>query len=249
MSAKEQAKKGLDSAFVLGYNYSWIRDKLVINNLISKELDSFLKLLYEKTHVRFREDERADFLIMLQAESITMCVKYCEDLAAISIAFGKGHFQINDTLKDYQTRNIRDFFNKISDFDYTYFQNILGYPKIEEIKCTQQKDFINSIERVKKYYSEAKAFYDKNYDLYNCYKHGLRLMPVNADDGGHELLKFPSKRNKELEIEVFGSNELAEEYSNALSVTGTIFTLLEVIFLNHRAWYFENKGNYECNVL
>jgi len=164
MSAKEQAKKGLDSAFVLGYNYSWIRDKLVINNLISKELDSFLKLLYEKTHVRFREDERADFLIMLQAESITMCVKYCEDLAAISIAFGKGHFQINDTLKDYQTRNIRDFFNKISDFDYTYFQNILGYPKIEEIKCTQQKDFINSIERVKKYYSEAKAFYDKNYD-------------------------------------------------------------------------------------
>lgn len=248
-SDKKGIKSGLDKAFILGYNYSWIRDKLIMNDLVLNNFDNFLKLLYEKTKIRFRDKQRKEFLLMMQVDGITLAVKYCEDLAAISIAFGKGHFKINETLRDYTTANVREFFKKVAIADYDYLRKILGYPELENIESDQKGIMRKSADNAKQYYCQLQTFFDKNNDLYNCYKHGLRLMPVLGEGDETEILKFPSKKNGEFEIEAFDKNECDEEYASALMVAGRIFTLMDVMFQNHRKWYFGTGEKYECSVI
>lgn len=248
-SDNEERKRGLDMAFILGYNYSWIRDKLIMNDLMLNNYDSFLKILCEKTEVRFRNEQREAFLMMLRVESITWTVKYSEDLAAISYAFGKGHFKINETLKDYRTADVKEFFKKVTIADYEYIQKILGYPELQRIESDQKEIMGKSADVAKQYYNQVKTFYDKYNDLYNCYKHGLRLMPVMGEGDENCILKFPSKKNGEFEIEVLDRKECVDEYASALKVAGTIFTLLDAMFQNHRAWYFGTGERYECSVI
>jgi hypothetical protein len=187
--------------------------------------------------------------MMLRVDSITMVVKYCEDLAAISLAFGKGHFEINDTLKTYKMPQIKQFFTDISSANYDYLQKVLGYGDITGQKANHKEEIIESYKRAKKYYAEVKRFYDSNVDLYNCYKHGLRLMPVITDETTLSLMKFPTVKNKEFEFEAFSNIELTDEYKKALKTASTIFTLLQVIFLNHREWYFGQKSTYVCSLV
>jgi hypothetical protein len=48
---------------------------------------------------------------------------------------------------------------------------------------------------------------------------------------------------------VLDGKECADEYDSALKVAGTIFTLLDVMFQNHRAWYFGTGEKYEYLVI
>ena len=241
----EKLRRGLDLAFIQGYNYSWIRDKLIMNDLILNYFDDFLKLLREKTIFEFRSEQRDDFLMMIRAESIILTVKYSEDLASISIAFGRGHFKINETLRTYKTATIRKFFKNVTEADYRYMQKVLGYPDLEELEPNRRVMIEGSVERAKQYYKQIGAFYSKYCDLYNCYKHGLRLMPVKEGKTNTSILKFPSLKTGEFEVEVIGE----KEYKNATDIAGLIFTLMHVMFQNHRAWYLGKGEKYECLVI
>jgi hypothetical protein len=166
-----------------------------MNDLMLNNYDTFLKILFDKTKVRFRNEQREAFLMMLRVESITWTVKYSEDLAAISLAFGKGHCNLNETLKDYGTREVRDFFKKVTIAEYDYIRKILGYPELEGIESGQEEIMGKSAEVTKQHYNQVKTFYGKHNDLYNCYKHGLRLMPVMGEGDENCILKFPSKKS------------------------------------------------------
>jgi hypothetical protein len=52
----DEKKRGLDMAFISGYNYSWIREKVIMNDLIINNLSDILRILYDKTPVRFLEE-------------------------------------------------------------------------------------------------------------------------------------------------------------------------------------------------
>jgi hypothetical protein len=246
----EEKKRGIDMAFISGYNYSWIQEKILMQDVIINHFSDFLKILSEKTPVKFREDGKEDFLMMLRVDSITTTVKYCEDLAAISSAFGKGHFEINDTLKRYKVSDVKQFFDKISSANTDYLQKVLAYGDVEGRCVDHKEEFLTSYSRARQYYAETKKFYNSNLDLYNCYKHGLRLMPVIADEATPFLMKFPTLKNKEFEFEGFSNDEIKAEYKKALRICGIIVTLLQVIFKNHKEWYSpEHKSSYVCEVV
>jgi hypothetical protein len=209
------------------------------NELIVNCFDDFLKLLYDKTNFRFRNEQRDGFFMMTQIESIAFAVKYSEDLGAISIAFGKGQLKINETLRTCKTSLIKDFFKNIHGADYEYMRRILGYPELEKIAPEQKEIMHKSVEEAKQYNSQIRAFYDKNNVLYNCYKYGLRLMPALGEDkDDHMMLKFPSMKHGEFELEAFDKSEVDTAHAHALKIAGLIFTLLDGMFKNHRSWYF-----------
>jgi hypothetical protein len=250
LAEKEKQKRNLDEAFIFAYNYSWIRDKLITNEVIVNFFDDFLKILYDNSPFRFRTEQREGFLMMTKMESIISAVKYSEDLAAISVGFGKGPFKLNETLRTYTIPTVKGFFKTIPDAKYDYIRNILGYPEWGTIEEERRDMMRRSAEEAKLHYKQIAAFYDKNADLYNCYKHGLRLMPALGErQGDHMLLKFPSMKNGEFDLEGFDQKEFETEYANALKTAGLVFTLMDVIIRNHRALYFGKTAKYECLVI
>jgi hypothetical protein len=72
---------------------------------------------------------------------------------------------------------------------------------------------------------------------------------LGGDKDNHMMLKFPSMKNGEFELEGFDKSEMDKEHANALKIAGLIFTLLDVMFQNHRSWYFGKNEKYECLVI
>lgn len=247
----EKKKRDLDMAFVFTYNYSWIRDKLIMSELTVNCFDDFLKLLYDKTDFRFRNEQREGYFIMTKIDSIASVVKYSEDLAAISIGFGKGHFKINETLRNYRVSEIKEFYKRVTSADYDYIKNILGYPEFKAIEVERRESMLQSVEQAKQYFDKIGIFYQKNSELYNCYKHGLRIMPTRSDDKSQPwmLLKFPSLKNGEFDLEGFEKKEVDDNHEEALKIVGLIVSLMEVIFENHRSLYFKHGKKFECLVI
>jgi len=245
----EKKKRNLDEAFVYTYNYSWIRDKLIMHELTLNCFDDFLKLLYDKTDFKFRDDQREGYFLMTKIDSIASVVKYSEDLAAISIGFGKGHFKINETLRKYKVKEIKDFFQQVASADYDYIRKILGYPGLSAVELERKESMLQSVEQAKQYFGQIRNFYEKNMDLYNCYKHGLRIMPTCDEDKQWMLLKFPSLKNGEFDLEGFEKKEVDENHEEALKIVGLIVTLMEVIFRKHRSLYFNRGKKFECLVV
>ena len=70
MTEIEKKRKDLDMAFIFTYNYSWIRDKLIMSELTINCFDDFLKLLYDKSDFRFRDNQREGYLMMTKIDGI-----------------------------------------------------------------------------------------------------------------------------------------------------------------------------------
>lgn len=241
-------------SIALGYNYSWVHERLLINHYIIQNFDNFLIGFLKETGLRFREDQKEFFLAMLRAESTSFVVKYAEDLASLSMAFSKTQVTLQDTLKTYKVRDIKQFYANINEKSQEYFRKVLGYPIIEEIGDHKKAELvkqsqINAIEVFK----EVGSFYFKYDDFYNSYKHGLRLIPCTSAEGWDtsklekagivEVMYFSNKTN-DLQFEALDP----EAYTKSLQISAKIFRLLIVMFGNHKQWFFGEGEQYECSL-
>lgn len=247
-------KNFLGLSIALGYNYSWIRDRLLINHYIMQNFDDFLTVFCKKSGLSFRKDQKEFFLAMLRAESVSLVVKYAEDLASLSIAFSRNQVALQDTLKTYRVRDIKKFYKSINGKSQEYFRRVLGYPIVEDIDDpTEAKQVRNSQMNAKEAFNDIASFYVKHDDFYNSYKHGLRIIPCTSAEGWDigklekggitEVLYFSNQAN-DLQFETLDS----EVYEKSLDLAGKIFRLLTVMFENHRQWFFGKGEKYECSL-
>lgn len=254
VTSPKELKNFLGLSIALGYNYSWIRDRLLMNHYIIQNVGDFLTIFCKKTGLSFHEDQNEFFLAMLRAESVCLVVKYAEDLGSLSMAFSNNRVTLQDTLKTYRIRDIKQFYKNINGKSQEYFRKVLGYPIVEDIDDPKKAEQVkNSQINAKEAFSEIGSFYLSYDDFYNSYKHGLRLIPCTSakgwdvsrleKEGITEVLYFSNQTN-DLQIETLDP----EVYKKSLHLAGKIFRLLTVMFENHKQWFFGRGEQYECSL-
>lgn len=115
-------------------------------------------------------------------EIITSTMFLTEMFAAIAQACLTNPKNIQKHLKEFKATN---FYADISSRDDNYYAQILSMPQIDYISGNKEVIF-EGINDFKQFLNEIKEYYFSHLDLFNSYKHGLRLFPVSANDENNE---------------------------------------------------------------
>jgi hypothetical protein len=131
---------------------------------------------------------------MIEIEMIINAIQYCSDLGAFAISIkNKKIFEIIKMLSSLSETSIKEFYDKIGDADIELLKNYMGYQEIN-IEQSDKEKYIRSCKRYQTDILKISTFYNKFYQLYLSYKHGLRLIPtINAD--GQKLIFEACKDN------------------------------------------------------
>ncbi len=149
----------------------------------------------------------------IKLECMITTVMYAETLASNLIA-RKNSKLFHEELFKYDVEKIIDFYNNVQKFDVSYLGRLLQYPPIEDLEEDIKNKCIKSCLSFKDKLLKISDYYLKQRELYNSYKHGLRVM-INespSDDGESSIIisYFPDSKNLSKMV-LFTERDIKEE--------------------------------------
>ena len=113
---------------------------------------------------------------LLELEIVINAVHYAEILGSYLIAFKKRGKAVQRAFMTYQIAEVSEFYKRIPDRSISYIAKILSYPQPYMVRNKRGKRMLRTscVEGKGKLGLIAK-YYHENLDLYNSYKHGLRV--------------------------------------------------------------------------
>jgi len=158
-------------SFVLGYfhRYRYLRSRI---------LESDIDRIHEVFH-DLKEEQIESIVAMLQVELVVNAVMYCQDLAAIFLAFNKPIKEILKTvssLHDTGSGSIKEFYEMIPQRDSEYFWKLIKYDKLKIEKEVERHE--RSCERFRNDMLRLSKFFLRWYELFSAFKHGLNIVAL-----------------------------------------------------------------------
>lgn len=194
-SSGKKLGKDADEAFHISitkaYDYGWRFNKIVLNNSIIRDFDTFITLFYLQPFV-FNWDRRDDSILMLKIENLITCVQFAEDLAAISLSIMED-MQIHKKLVSYRVKDIINFYEDIqkTKLSYSDIFKILGYPMVIKKQSKLKEDLDDSTKKALHNFQKIAPYFIEKQKIYNSIKHGFRCFSVKSrieeDEKGNKV--------------------------------------------------------------
>ena len=174
---------------------------LVFASSYISEYRYYKQLLLENQHDTVQDiisdlssEQHENLRQMIEIEMIINAIQYCSDLGAFAISIkNKKIFEIIKMLSSLSETSIKEFYDTIGHADRELLKKYMGYHEIN-IEQSDKEKYIRSCKRYQTDILKISTFYNKFYQLYPSYKHGLRLIPIiNAD--GQKLIFEACKDN------------------------------------------------------
>jgi hypothetical protein len=144
------------------------------------------------------KDSVKDLLIV---DIIASTMFLIESLGAISNACCTDPKNMQEYFRNFSATK---FYSDISSKDNEYYARILSIPQTDFISESDDKKLIiQGISDLKEFLNEVKEYYFSNLDLFNSYKHGFRLFPINTIEENNEpvsAIMYYSQKNKTDEV-------------------------------------------------
>jgi len=125
---------------------------------------------------RLTNNSKKQLKSLLDLEMVINAVHYAETLGSYLLAFEKHGKAVQRAFMNYKIDDVKDFYEKIPNRSISYIAKILSYPHPYMVTSMKGKRIVRTscVEGKRKLISIAKYYYE-NLDLYNSYKHGLRI--------------------------------------------------------------------------
>lgn len=173
------------------------------------------------------EDSVRDLLII---EIIVSTMFLAESLASIAQACFSNPKNIQKFMKEF---NATAFYSKISSMNDEYYARILSLPQIDHFSGDKKDEIIASIKNVGDIMNEIKEYYFSHLDLFNSYKHGFRIFPINSLGENDEIVSvvmYFSKRQKQDEAVLIKMEKNPNKHQK---IANDIRNIIRSIMKNH----------------
>jgi hypothetical protein len=146
-------------------------------------LDNF-DITYKNTfNTKLPKEEKESFKEAIKLEIVVTTVHFAEILGSYLLAFSKGRKALQRALFSYKVGDVNNFYDTIALRKNPYIAKLFSYPQQHQIQSPEMRQkFKESCERIKNDLVEIGKFYKDNHDLYNSYKHGLRMSCLSVGD-------------------------------------------------------------------
>jgi len=204
-----------------------------------KFITSCLKEILDKPPPRFRElpiplQRKAKGLLILE-----LVAKFCEtaeDLAAFAVAFATELYMealspedVWKRLADYEPGDVVHFYRDIRKRHPKYFVNLHGFPPLDLQKDANRLEMLRSSKQLAAYLGQVSDMYMDLRELYNSYKHGMRVFVVTDTDlrTGRKVpaLSYVDRTGK-LKAIAFPSEGVEELYTWCIRLGNMLETIL-----------------------
>ena len=119
---------------------------------------------------------------ILVLDLVAVFCQSAEDLAAFGISFATelyrdslSQIEVWKKLSNYEEGEIVDFYTNIHKRGPEYFANLHGYPPLKLQKLDSRRPLLRSCKQLASYFNSIADAYLKLLELYNAYKHGMRI--------------------------------------------------------------------------
>ena len=190
-----------------------------------------------------KEDLRESELLtkeFIRLELVANTVHYAEVFAASLLAMKK-YTRLHKFLLEYQPREIIDFYKQIPKKPISYVTKLLQYPAFHQMLPSPTKDELHlSIKEIHKEFKNLAKFYLVWHDMYNSYKHGLRIVvgkPNPYED--FTVLAYPFSVDK---LDTMRMHRTDEEVEKCLRLCEFMWKILNNTESNFLQSILEKKG-------
>ncbi|UGV39817.1 hypothetical protein J7W08_06685 [Methanococcoides orientis] len=160
------------------------------------------QVLLEKEHddiqdvfSNLKQSQHENLRQMIEIEMIINAVQYCGELAAFAICVkNKNLLNFMKIISSLPEASIKDFFDKVMNADEKLLFRYMGYHEID-IKYEDIGRYIRSCKRYQEDILILSEFYNRWYNLYTAYKHGLRIIPSFNEKNGKKIIMEACKDN------------------------------------------------------
>lgn len=206
--------------------WHFIKIRNYVNSL--ENFDGFCeKIFQEKLDDNATEDSVRDLLII---EIIVSTMFLADSLASIAQACSSNPKNIQKFMKEFNTTA---FYSKISSMNSEYYAKILSLPQIDHFSGDKKEETIGSINNFGHIMNEIKEYYFLHLDLFNSYKHGFRIFPINSLGENDEIISvvmYFSKRQKQDEAVIMRMDKSPHKH---LKIANEIQNIIRTILKNH----------------
>lgn len=206
-----------------------------------ENVDDFCEDIFQSELDAATENTVRDFLII---EIIVSTMFLAESLASISQACSSNPKNIQKIMKE---SNATDFYSKISSMNNEDYAKILSFPEIDLFSKDNKEETIESINEFGVFMNEIKKYYFSYLDLFNSYKHGFRIFPLeNIGENGEirRAMMYLSKRKKQDEVDIIRMDKSPQKHQK---MANDILHIIRSILKNHGN-KLENPDNWELTI-
>jgi len=145
-----------------------------------KNINSVYKTTFkDKINRREKEIIRAQ----IKMEIVVTAVHCAEILASYLLAFEKQGKAIQRSLFKYQVSDVNKFYSSIRRKGVPYIAKIFSYPQPSQVEDQNIKRKIRrACDKIKKELADIGKYYSQNLDMYNSYKHGMRISAFSSEE-------------------------------------------------------------------
>ena len=232
MAENDQLPKEESVLEILIHNYwlpEWYNAKIknYIYNL--KNFDSFCKDVLQMELSEANKNMMKDLLIV---ETIVSTMFLAESFAAIAEACSTNPKNIQKYMKEFKATN---FYSTINSLDNEYYAKILAIPQLYFTVKEKREEILEAIKGFKEDLNGIKAYYFSHLDLFNSYKHGFRLFPIQSierDDTVVNAIMYFSEHHKQNEVTVIRMDKNLHKHQE---LAGKVLYFIRVILKNHES--------------
>jgi hypothetical protein len=178
---------------------------------------------------------------LIRLELIANTVHYAEVFAASLLAMKKFK-QFHKFLLEYKPREIIEFYKETPMMKIEYVNDLLQYPELSKIQSSDVKDeLIKSVNEMHKEINNIARFYLDWHEVYNAYKHGLRIaagQPNPSEDFTFLAYPFSAERLDQMKI-----HSTDKEIEKCLRFCSFMWNLLNNVESNFQRFVLEKKND------
>ncbi|MCW4048785.1 MAG: hypothetical protein NWE89_03515 [Candidatus Bathyarchaeota archaeon] len=148
--------------------YPWLVIKIGILEKVLSDEDYFkIGDNYERENRLLKE--------MIKLEIMVTTVHFAEVFAANLLSLSRYEKTYHKKLLEYNTGEIKDFYDSINVKSNDYVAKLLCYPDLDQLDSVMLNEVVESCNLVKNFLTEIGKYYLDNLQIYNSYKHGFRI--------------------------------------------------------------------------
>ena len=210
------------------------------------------KVLSDKDYFNIDDDfEHEDKLIkeMVKLEIVVTTVHFAEIFAANLLALSRYEKTYHKKLLEYNTGEIKDFYEGINAKSNSYIVKLMCYPDLNQIyDGVMLNDVVESCKLVKSFLIEIGKYYLDNLQIYNSYKHGFRIGIAEGsnEDGTNPRMQliYPTSKDNLAEVTI----KLGLDINKESSYCYRMYDILSNVVNTFSQRFLDEKSEFSMRV-
>jgi hypothetical protein len=194
--------------------------------------EDFLRNILKMENFEEKYSEIVKEFLMVEIVVTTMFI--CETFAAIAKACSTNPKNIQKVLKEFNATKFYSDFD--SETDDSLFADMLCVPNLDLIEGEESKrELETSIKEFREAFMKIREYYFSNLDLFNAYKHGLRIFPFETlDENGnpYAVIAYFAREHKP---DAFTIRRMGRDYYKHQTLAIDMLYFIRIMLSNHRS--------------